>query len=119
MGNTEDVVTWSRRGLLRRVADELGDLAGARTQLRVVEAEMVMVLGEPGLSRLGDIPGLRLTVWRAVWPMLQFNPVMAAKYAAITRAADADAAGTGSQQARTAATAARAARQGPRDTAKS
>ena len=37
-------------------------------------------------------PGLRLTVWRAVWPMLQFNPVMAAKYQAMTRAADAAAA---------------------------
>ena len=164
-GDTEGVVTWSRRGLLRRVADELGDLARTRAQLRAVEADMVMVLGELGLSRLGDIPGLtatgaaailaetgdprrydsssslvkhaglspsgnasgafegqahlsrrgrpglRLTAWRAVWPMLQFNPVMAARYAALTRAADAAAApGTGSRPARAAAAAARARR---------
>jgi cell wall assembly regulator SMI1 len=158
-GDTEGVVTWSRRGLLRRVADELGDLARTRAQLRAVEADMVMVLGELGLSRLGDIPGLsavgaaailaetgdprrydsssslvkhaglspsenasgafegqahisrrgrpglRLTAWRAVWPMLQFNPVMAAKYAAMTQAADAAAFDAGSQQARAAAAA--------------
>ena len=131
--DTEGVVTWSRRGLLRRCADELGDLARTRAQRRAVEAEMVLVLGELGLSRLGDIPGLtavgaaailaetgdprrydsssslvkqaglspsenasgafegqarmsrrgrpglRLTAWRAVWLMLQFSPVMAAK----------------------------------------
>jgi hypothetical protein len=29
-GDTEGVVAWSRRGLLRRVADELGDLARTR-----------------------------------------------------------------------------------------
>jgi transposase len=159
-GDTEGVVTWSRRGLLRRVADELGDLARTRAQLRAVEADMVMVLGELGLSRLGDIPGLtavgaaailaetgdprrydsssslvkhaglsptenasgafegqahisrrgrpglRLTAWRAVWPMLRLNPVMAAKYAALTQAADtAAAADAGSQQARAAAAA--------------
>jgi transposase len=162
--DTEGVVTWSRRGLLRRVADELGDLARTRAQLRAVEADMVMVLGELGLSRLGDIPGLtavgaaailaetgdprrydsssslvkhaglspsenasgafegqahisrrgrpglRVTVWRTVWPMLQFNPVMAAKYAALTQAADAAAADAGSQPARAAAAAARARR---------
>jgi transposase len=163
--DTEGVVTWSRRGLLRRCADELGDLARTRAQLRAVEADMVMVLGELGLSRLGDIPGLtavgaaailaetgdprrydsssslvkhaglspsenasgafegqahisrrgrpglRLTAWRAVWPMLRLNPVMAAKYAAMTRAADAAAAAdAGSQQARAAAAAARARR---------
>jgi transposase len=55
--DTEGVVGWSRRGLLRRCADELGDLARTRAQLRAVEADMVMVLGELGLSRLGDIPG--------------------------------------------------------------
>ena len=164
MTDTEGVVAWSRRGLLRRVADELGDLQRTRAQLRAAEADMVMVLGELGLSRLGDIPGLtatgaaailaetgdprrydsssslvkhaglapsenasgafagqahisrrgrpglRLTAWRAVWPMLQFNPVMAAKYAALTRAADAAAADAGSQQARAAAAAARARR---------
>ena len=163
-GDTEGVVTWSRRGLLRRVADELGDLARTRAQLRAVAAEMVMVLGELGLSRLGDIPGLtavgaaailaetgdprrygsssslvkhaglspsenasgafegqahmsrrgrpglRLTAWRAVWPMLRFNPVMAAKYAALTQAADAAAADAGPRQARAAAAAARARR---------
>ena len=163
-GDTEGVVTWSRRGLLRRVADELGDLARTRAQLRAVEADMVTVLGEFGLSRLGDIPGLtavgaaailaetgdphrhdsssslvkhaglspaenasgafegqarisrrgrpglRLTAWRAVWPMLQFNPVMAATYAAMTQAADAAAADAGSQPARAAAAAARARR---------
>jgi transposase len=157
--DTEGVVSWSRRGLLRRCADELGDLARTRAQLRAVEADMVLVLGELGLSRLGDIPGLtavgaaailaetgdprrydsssslvkhaglspaenasgalegqahisrrgrpglRLTAWRAVWPMLQFNPVMAAKYAALTQAADAAAADAGSRQARAAAAA--------------
>ena len=42
--------------------------------------------------------------------MLQFNPVMAAKYAAMTQAADAAVADAGSQQARPAAAAARARR---------
>jgi transposase len=141
--DTEGVVASCRRGLLRRVADELGDLQRTRAQLRQVEADMVAVLGELGLSRLGNIPGLtvvgvaailaetgdprrydsssslvkhaglapsdnasgafagqahisrrgrpalRLAVWRAVWPMLRFNPVMAAKYAALTQATDA------------------------------
>jgi transposase len=140
--DTEGVVAWCRRGLFRRVADELGDLARTRAQLRTTEADMVAVLAELGLSRLAGIPGLtatgaaailaetgdprrydsssslvkhaglapagnasgaftgqahisrrgrpglRLTVWRAVWPMLQFNPVLAAKYAAMTRGAD-------------------------------
>jgi hypothetical protein len=162
--DTEGVVTWSRRGLLRRVADELGDLARTRAQLRAVEADMVMILGELGLSRLGDIPGLtavgaaailaetgdprrydgssslvkhagmspagnasgafegqahisrrgrpglRLAVWRAVWPMLRYNPVMAAKYTALTRAADAAAAGAGPQHGTAAQAAARARR---------
>ena len=157
--HTEGVVTWSRRGLLRRCADELGDLARTRAQLRAVEADMVMVLGQLGLSRLGDIPGLtavgaaailaetgdprrydsssslvkhaglspsenasgafegqahmsrrgrpglRLTAWRAVWPMLQHNPVMAAKYAAMTQAAGAAAADAGPRPARAAAAA--------------
>jgi transposase len=162
--STEGVVVSSRRGLLRRIADELGDLQRTRAQLRAVEADMVGVLGELGLSRLADIPalsavgaaailaetgdprrydsssslvkhagmspsdnasgafygdahisrrgrpGLRLTVWRAVWPMLRFNPVMAAKYAAMTQAADdaAAAADTGSRQASGAAATARA-----------
>ena len=164
--DTEGVVISSRRGLLRRVADELGDLQRTRAQLRQAEAEMVAVLDELGLSRLAGIPalsavgaaailaetgdpgrydsssslvkhaglspsdnasgtflgdahisrrgrpGLRLTVWRAVWPMLQFNPVMAAKYQAMTQGADdaADAAEAGSRQAGAAAAAARARR---------
>jgi transposase len=160
--DTEGVVVSSRRGLLRRVADELGDLQRTRAQLRVVEAGMAAVLAEPGLSRLADIPaltavgaaailaetgdprrydgssslvkhaglspsenasgafrgdahisrrgrpGLRLTVWRAVWPMLQHNPVMAAKYQAMTSAAAA--AGAAPQQAAAAHAAARARR---------
>jgi transposase len=166
---TEGVVAWSRRGLFRRIADELGDLARTRAQLRAAEADMTAVLGELGLSRLGDIPGLtaagaaailaeagdphrydsssslvkhagmspagsasgafegqarisrrgrpglRLAVWRAVWPMLLHNPVLAAKYAALTAAADAAAQaaparpGTGPQRA-SAAAAARARR---------
>ena len=162
--DTEGVVAWSRRGLLRRVADELGDLQRIRAQLRAAEADMVSVLAELGLSRLADIPaltavgaaailaetgdprrydgssslvkhagmspsdnasgafagqahisrrgrpGLRLTVWRAVWPMLQYNPVMAAKYQAMTRAADAAAADAGPQQGTAAQAAARARR---------
>ena len=57
-----DAVGWSRRGLFRRVADELGDLQRARAQLRAVEADMASVLAdELSLSRLGDIPGLTLT----------------------------------------------------------
>ena len=139
--DTEGVVVSCRRGLLRRCADELGDLQRTRAQLRAVEADMVAVLAELGLARLADIPGLtavgaaailaetgdprrydsssslvkhaglspaenasgafagqahisrrgrpglRLAVWRAVWPMLRYNPVMAAKYAAMTGAA--------------------------------
>ena len=145
----EGVVIAHRRGLLRRCADELGDLQRTRAQLREVEADMVVVLSELGLARLADIPGLtatgaaailaetgdprrydsssslvkhaglspsdnasgafrgeahisrrgrpslRLTAWRAVWPMLIHNPVMAAKYAAMTEAADAAAAAAG------------------------
>ena len=171
LADTEGVVVSSRRGLLRRCADELDDLQRTRAQLRTVEADMAAVLGELGLSRLADIPaltavgaaailaetgdprrydsssslvkhaglspsdnasgafygqahisrrgrpGLRLTAWRAVWPMLRFNPVLAAKYAAMTKASDgaADAAAaiqaeTGSRQATAAAAAARARR---------
>jgi transposase len=164
--DTEGVVVSSRRGLLRRVADELGDLQRTRAQLRAVEADMVAVLDELGLSRLGGIPGLtavgaaailaetgdprrydsssslvkhaglspagnasgeflgqahisrrgrpalRLAAWRAVWPMLQHNPVMAAKHKALTQAAGeaSAAADAGSRKASTAAAAARAAR---------
>jgi transposase len=149
--DAEGVVVSCRRGLLRRVAAELGDLARTRAQLRAVEADMVAVLGELGLSRLAGIPGLsavgaaailaetgdprryassssmvkhaglapagnasgafegqahisrrgrpslRLAAWRAIWPLLRHNPVMAAKYAALTGAAAA--AGTGTRQA--------------------
>ena len=158
------MVVSCRRGLLRRVADELGDLQRTRAQLRATEADMVTVLGELGLSRLAGIPalsavgaaailaeagdprrydsssslvkhaglspsenasgafsgdahisrrgrpGLRLAVWRAVWPMLQHNPVTAAKYQAMTRAADAAAAGAGPRQGTAAQAAARARR---------
>jgi transposase len=166
LADTEGVVAWSRRGLLRRVADELGDLQRTRAQLRAVEADMVAVLDELGLSRLADIPaltaagaaailaetgdprrydsssslvkhaglspsdnasgaflgeahisrrgrpGLRLAVWRMVWPLLQFNPVMAAKYQAMTQAAGdpAEHAAAGTRQASAAAAAARARR---------
>ena len=167
LGDTEGVVARSRRGLLRRVADELGDLQRTRAQLRATAADMVAVLDELGLSRLADIPaltavgaaailaeagdphrydsssslvkhagmspsdnasgtflgharisrrgrpGLRLAVWRAVWPMLRFNPVMAAKYQAMTQAAGVaaeQAGGTGSASAAAAAARARRAR---------
>jgi transposase len=56
-----DAVGWSRRGLFRRIGDELADLQRARAQLRAVEADMAAVLGDLGLSRLGDIPGLTVT----------------------------------------------------------
>jgi transposase len=65
--------------------------------------------GDARISRRGR-PGLRLTVWRAVWPMLQFNPVMAAKYQAMTQAAGHTAAEASSRQASAAAAAARARR---------
>ncbi len=162
--STEGVVRGHRRGLLRRVAAELGDLQRARTQRQETEAAMIAALGDLGLARLGDIPGLtatgaaailaetgdpgrydtsssvvkhaglspadnasgafggeahisrrgrpglRLTVWRAVWAVLIHNPVMAAKYAAMTQAADqaaADARAGNSGHATSAAQAAR------------
>jgi transposase len=161
--DTEGVVVSSRRGLLRRCADELGDLRRTRAQLRAVEADMAAVLAELGLSRLGDIPGLtavgaaailaetgdprrydsssslvkhaglapsenasgafagqahisrrgrpglRLTAWRAVWPMLRYNPVMAARYQAMT-ADPGTPAGPGGARSRQPAAAARARR---------
>ena len=67
-------------------------------------------LGDAHISRRGR-PGLRLTVWRAVWPMLQFNPVMAAKYQAMTQAAGAaEEHADGTRSASAAAAAARARR---------
>ena len=171
LASTEGVVVSHRRGLLRRCADELGDLQRIRARLRAVEADMVAVLGELGLCRLADIPGLtavgaaailaetgdpcrydsssslarhaglspsgnasgafegqahicrrgrpglRLTVWRAIWPLLIHNSVMAAKYAAMIAAAGAAAAqavqaqsGTGSRQPSAAAAQARRAK---------
>ena len=158
LADAEGAVTWCRRGLFRRIADELGDLARTRAQLRAVEADMVAVLAELGLSRLGDIPGLsavgaaailaetgdprryetssslvkhaglspaenasgafegqarisrrgrpglRLAAWRAVWPLLVHNPVLAAKYAALA----GTAAQAGVRSRRGAAAAARA-----------
>ena len=46
-----------RRGLFRRIADELGDLQRVRAQLRTAEADMVTMLGELGLSRLAASRG--------------------------------------------------------------
>ncbi len=164
LADAEGAVIWSRRGLFRRIADELGDLARIRAQLRAVEADMAAVLGELGLSRLGDIPGLtavgaaailaetgdprrydsssslvkhaglspagnasgafegqarisrrgrpglRLAAWRAVWPMLVHNPVLAAKYAALAGTAAADEPARPAGPRRGAAAAARARR---------
>jgi transposase len=169
LASAEGVVMSCRRGLLRRCAGELESLRRTRAQLRAVEAGMVVVLEELGLSRLGGIPGLsavgaaailaetgdprryetssslvkhaglapsdnasgafegqarisrrgrpglRLAVWRAVWPLLRHNPVMAAKYEAMTQAADAAAnaaakAGPGTRPAAAAAARARRAR---------
>ena len=53
-------VGWSRRGLFRRVSDELGDLRRARRQMKEVEADMTALLESLGLARLGDVPGLSL-----------------------------------------------------------
>jgi hypothetical protein len=64
--------------------------------------------GQARISRRGR-PGLRPAVWRAVWPMLPYNPVMAAKYQAMTAgtgaAPGADRDGTGPQQVTAAAAA--------------
>jgi len=166
-----DAVGWSRRGLFRRIAGELGDLRRARAQLKIVRADMARVLGEElGLGRLGGIPGLtlagaavilaeagdpsryetssslvkhaglspadnssgafegasrisrrgrpglRTAAWRAVFPLLLHNPVMAAKYQALVAAAEDAAraaqaqAKPGSRQALAAGRAVRAAR---------
>jgi transposase len=53
-------VDWSRRGLVRRIRDELGDLQRARRQLKEAEADMAALLAGLGLGRPGDIPGLTL-----------------------------------------------------------
>ena len=71
--------------------------------------------GESRISRRGR-PGLRLAAWRAVLPLLRYNPVMAAKYRALTAAAEDAAraakqkAAPGSAQAAQASRALRAAR---------
>jgi hypothetical protein len=52
-------------------------------------------------------------VWRAIWPLLIHNSVMAAKYAATTQAADAAAAQAAQAQSGTGSRQASAARQGP------
>jgi len=157
LADPEGVVAWCRRGLFRRIADELGDLQRTRAQLRTAGAGMAAVLDELGLSRRGDIPGLtavgaaailaetggphrydsssslvrhaglapaenasgafagqahisrrgrpglRLAVWRAVWPMVVHNPVLAAKYANLTAPAASPRDGAGSRPAGTAA----------------
>ena len=66
--------------------------------------------GQARISRRGR-PGLRLTVWRAVWPMLRFNPVMAARYQAMTAGSGPAApAGAGPRRATAADAAVRARR---------
>jgi hypothetical protein len=71
--------------------------------------------GQEHISRRGR-PGLRTAVWRAVWPLIIHNPVLAAKYQALTAGADAAARaeqarpGPGSPQASAAQRAARARR---------
>jgi transposase len=62
--------------------------------------------GQAHISRRGR-PGLRLAAWRAIWPLLRHNPVMAAKYAALAGAA-APAAAPAGARTRQAAAAARA-----------
>jgi transposase len=65
--------------------------------------------GQARISRRGR-PGLRLAVWRAVWPLLIHNPVMAAKYAAMTADTAAQASSAGGSRQASAAAAARARR---------
>jgi len=50
-----------RRGLLRRIAAELGDLQRARARQRDTEAALAAALASLGLARPGDIPGLTAT----------------------------------------------------------
>ena len=61
MAGERDAVAWSRRGLFRRIAGELDDLQRCRRLLREAEADMAGLLGELGLARLGEVPGLTLT----------------------------------------------------------
>ena len=57
LADTEGVVAWSRRGLLRRVAEELGDLQRTRARLRAVEADMVTRTGRARAVPAGGHPG--------------------------------------------------------------
>jgi len=59
--SAEGVVRAHQRGLLRRIAAELGDLQRARAQQRDTEAATAAALASLGLARLGDIPGLTVT----------------------------------------------------------
>jgi transposase len=65
--------------------------------------------GQARISRRGR-PGLRLAVWRAVWPLLIHNPVMTAKYAAMTAETAAQASSAGGSRQASAAAAARTRR---------
>jgi transposase len=71
--------------------------------------------GQSHISRRGR-PALRTAAWRAVWPLLLHNPVMAAKYQALVASAEETAraaaarARPGSAQAAQAARAVRSAR---------
>ena len=65
--------------------------------------------GQSRISRRGR-PSLRLTAWRAVWAMLRHNPVMAARYQAMTAGTAAPAAGSRQPAGTTAAARARRAR---------
>src|SRR5258708_12971919 len=56
--STEGVVRGHRRGLLRRVAAELGDLQRARTHRQETEAAMPPALAHPPLPRPRGIPAL-------------------------------------------------------------
>jgi transposase len=57
LASTEGVVRAHRRGLLRRVATELGDLQRARAQQRETEAAMVACLAQPRPGPAGRDPG--------------------------------------------------------------
>jgi transposase len=61
LADDPDAVTWARRGLFRRIRDELGDLQRIRRQLERTETDMTALLAELGLARLGDVPGLSAT----------------------------------------------------------
>ena len=66
--DTEGAVLWCRRGLLRRVADELGDLARTRAQLRAVEADMVACWPSSAFPGWRASRGLARSARRRSWP---------------------------------------------------